>query len=175
GAGASPGAAPTRPAPSPSAAPTRAGAARATGTGPAGSVQPRPGRAATGDLSPPNQKRPPGPQASVYLLDGTFARGFLPNFDSRASTIDLIFDNGGQNRYPLKKIMAVFLRVEAGRAPTPAKGTSVTVRLVNDREILGVTPDYEPGGMALTVVPEPRRGTDRVWIPAWAVKAIEMD
>lgn len=165
--------APPRIAPSPS--PTRRTSARRNE-----SLQ-TPKASPTGDLGGPARaeakpgSRSTGPQASVYLLDGTFARGFLPSFDARAKTLELTFDNGGRNSYPMNKIMAVFMRVQAGRAPTPAQGTPVRVRLVNDREILGVTPDYEPGGMALTVVPEPRRGTDRVWIPAWAVKAIEMD
>jgi hypothetical protein len=49
------------------------------------------------------------------------------------------------------------------------------VLLANDRQIAGYTPDYVEGGAALTVIPEPRRpNLDRVWIPAWAVKAIDL-
>ena len=49
------------------------------------------------------------------------------------------------------------------------------MKLVNDKQVSGVTNDYEEGAMSLTVVPEPRRGNiDRIWVPAWAVKGIEI-
>lgn len=127
-------------------------------------------------LNPPSSQPPSaGVQAVVYLLDGTSARGVLPRFDPREPEVE-VHHKGGAARYELEQVMNIFFRIQAGKAPTPARGAPVLVRLVNDREIVGVTPDYEPGGMALTVVPVPRHGSvDRVWIPAWAVKAIEMD
>lgn len=126
----------------------------------------------------PSTARPPtGPQAVVYLLDGSPVRGVVPNFDPSGESIELV-ERGKTNpaTIEMSRVMAVFLRVQAGRPATPAEGSPVTVRLKNDREVSGVTPDYQPGAMSLTVVPEPRHGNvDRVWIPAWAVKAIEMD
>ena len=116
-----------------------------------------------------------GPHASVYLLDGTSTRGMIPEFDPDSGVVEVHVD-GRPVPYELEEVMVLLFRVEPGRPPTPIEGDPVLVRLVNDREISGVTPDYREGAMALTVVPSPRqRNIDRVWIPAWAVKAIEMD
>ncbi len=127
------------------------------------------------EAAAPSASEPSGPQAILYTVDGSSSRGTLPSFDPDATTVELVTEDGPR-RYPLRQVLALFVRMQSGKPPTPTVGDRVLVRLVNDREVLGVTPDYRPGGMSLTVVPEPRHGNvDRVWIPAWAVKAIEMD
>ena len=126
--------------------------------------------------TPPHAGRPPE-QVIVYGLDGKSTRGLLPQFDPSSGVLEVLVNaKPPSQNLALDQVMAIFFRVQPGAPPTPQNGTSVVVRLVNDREVMGVTPDYEAGAMALTVIPEPRHGNvDRVWIPAWAVKAIEMD
>ena len=125
--------------------------------------------------SPRRATAPVGPQVLVSLLDGSSVRGHLPHFDPNATTVDV--DQGGQKTtLPLEGVLAIFFRAKANTPRSPSAGTPVTVLLVNDRKVEGVTPDYQTGGRALTVVPDHQHPSlDRVWIPAWAVKAIEMD
>jgi hypothetical protein len=40
---------------------------------------------------------------------------------------------------------------------------------------VGVSPDYAPGVTAMTLIPDDRRGNvERIWVPAWSVKAIQL-
>ena len=72
-------------------------------------------------------------------------------------------------------VMAVFFGLLKGEEPTPPAGERMIITLINDKRVVGLTNDYREGGDALTLVPDPRRGNiDRIWIPASAVKAIEM-
>ena len=118
---------------------------------------------------------PAGPQVLVSMLDGSSVRGLMPRFDPNAATVE-VDQNGRTTTLPLEGVLAIFFRAHPQQPRSPPAGTPVSVLLVNDRKVEGVTPDYETGGRALTVVPDHQHPSlDRVWIPAWAVKAIEMD
>jgi hypothetical protein len=114
-----------------------------------------------------------GTPATVHLIAGGFRRGDLIGFEPPAGAIAIRTPQGAQT-FPLNQVLAVFFGLARGAEPTPASaGHNLIVKLVNDRELTGVSPDYAPGVVAITLLPHDRRGnTDRIWVPAWAVKEI---
>ncbi len=73
----------------------------------------------------------------------------------------------------LDEILVIFFGRRPELPPSERSGPRVQVTLANDRRVTGFSPDYQPHGSALTVIPEvDRGGVDRVWIPAWSVKAL---
>jgi hypothetical protein len=111
----------------------------------------------------------------VHLLAGGTKRGAVEDFDPSSGAIDFFEDNAAQSRIELADVLAVFFVQKKGEEPSAATGQRVIVRLVNDRQVAGLTEDYAEGGDSLTLTPEQRRGNvDRVWIPAWAVKEIHL-
>lgn len=119
----------------------------------------------------------PGVQAIVHLMAGGTQRGRIAAFDPDADEIELLGRRAEDptQHIPMEEVMALFIGPKRGQAPREASGVALQVVLTNDRSITGRSDDYEEGGAALTLVPEPRRGNiDRIWIPAWAVKSLEM-
>lgn len=111
----------------------------------------------------------------VHLLAGGTRRGSLEWFDPTGTALDFFDDAGARSQVAYDGILAVFFGQKKGDEPTQPSGQKVIVRLVNDRQVAGLTEDYQEGGDSLTLVPEQRRGNvDRVWIPAWAVKEIHL-
>jgi hypothetical protein len=111
----------------------------------------------------------------VHLLAGGTRRGTIEWFDPSSSALDFYDDAGAQAQIDFEGVLAVFFGQKRGDEPTMPTGQKVIVRLVNDRQVAGLTEDYQEGGDSLTLVPEQRRGNvDRVWIPAWAVKEIHL-
>jgi hypothetical protein len=124
---------------------------------------------------------PPGPEGDrvgciVHLLAGGFKRGECLPFDPDQGVIVLRAGPGDDDEeLSLEDVLAIFFAVGRGAQPIEAAGERLVIRLANDKEIIGLSPDYEPGASALTLVPDERRGNvDRIWIPAWSVKAIEL-
>lgn len=118
------------------------------------------------------------PEAIVHLLEGGTRRGFIAHFDGAAKVIELLSKDSGAevSEIPLDKVLVIFFG-RRGRGPaSPKEGLRLEVTLVNDRRLIGFSKDYTPSGSALTVVPEADRGrVDRVWVPAWSVKALTVD
>lgn len=118
-----------------------------------------------------------GRPAIVHFVRGGTKRGRIAPFDPSSGQVILLPKQPGQQpeHIDLDTVLAVFLGLVRDETPTEAAGAEVVITLINDKRVSGVTNDYEEGGDALTIVPAPRRGNiDRIWIPASAVKAIEM-
>jgi hypothetical protein len=69
-------------------------------------------------------------------------------------------------------VFAVFVGLPKGGTPSTPSGTRMIVKLLNEKELIGCSPDYAPGAGAMTLIPDDRRSVDRVWIPAWSVTEI---
>jgi hypothetical protein len=125
----------------------------------------------------PSRDGKPRVPCIVHLLAGGFKRGECPGFDPESGFIQMRPNAEHEDApVPLEEVLAIFFATAKGAQPRPQQGQRLVIRLVNDREIIGTSSDYEPGAQSLTLVPDERRGNvDRVWIPAWSVKAIELD
>jgi hypothetical protein len=150
-------------------------------------------RVPTGDISnatDPRRRATPAPSSRmqldpetqskrrpviVHLLAGGTKRGAIEEFEPSTGAIHFFEDSGAQGQIELADVLAVFFVQKKGEEPAVPSGQKVIVRLVNDRQVAGLTEDYAEGGDSLTLTPEQRRGNvDRVWIPAWAVKEIHL-
>src|SRR5262249_50859637 len=111
----------------------------------------------------------------VHLLAGGTKRGAIEEFDPSTGSPAFFDDGGSTEPIELADVLAVFFVQKKGVEPAAPTGQRVIVKLVNDRQVAGLTEDYQEGGDSLTLTPEQRRGNvDRVWIPAWAVKEIHL-
>jgi hypothetical protein len=112
----------------------------------------------------------------LHLIEGGHRRGECLPFDPEQGVIVLRAGPGAPDEtVSLDEVLAIFFAVGRGVQPREAVGERLVIKLSNDREIIGLSSDYEPGASALTLVPDERRGNvDRIWIPAWSVKAIEL-
>lgn len=117
----------------------------------------------------------PGTPVILHLLKGGTKRGNVEDFQPGSGSVDLLMKNGNTETIDLATVLAVFFGASKSNPPQEPHGTDLIVKLVNDRQLTGVSPDYVEGAPALTVVPNPRRGNiDHIWVPAWAVKEIEL-
>lgn len=141
---------------------------------PAAPPSPEPVSAASTSPAEPRAKRPP---AVVHLLEGGARRGLIARFDAAAGLISLVDKSGEETaEVRLPDVLVIFF----GRLPdvpaSPREGVRVELSLVNDRRVVGFSPDYQPNGSAITIVPESDRGgVDRIWVPAWSVKSLRAD
>jgi hypothetical protein len=122
---------------------------------------------------------PTGPQlgrpAIVHYLGGSTKRGEIAPFEPHTGSLFFLEKDGSVDEVDLGQVLAVFLGLLKGEEPTQIAGERLIITLINDKRVTGMTQDYEEGGSSLTLVPDPRRGNiDRIWIPASAVKAIEV-
>lgn len=159
--------APAGPAGSPRPASPRPTSSRPAPTRPASS-----GRRASSS-GPPQPGRP----AIIHFVRGGTKRGRIAPFDPSSGQVVLLPKQPDQEKeaIDLGAVLAIFLGLTQDERPTEPAGDQVVITLINDKRVSGLTNDYQEGGDALTIVPEPRRGNiDRIWIPATAVKAIEM-
>lgn len=130
-----------------------------------------PTRPAAPKTNPRSAPADEGTPVIVHLVQGGTRRGAVDLFDPNAESLEFLDGSS----LPFREVLAVFFGLKKGEPATPAEGQAVVVKLVNDKQVSGLTADYEEGAMALTVVPDPRRGNiDRIWVPAWAVKGIEI-
>ncbi|MBK8010576.1 MAG: hypothetical protein IPK13_04460 [Deltaproteobacteria bacterium] len=120
----------------------------------------------------------------IHMLEGPPKRGEVAQFAPASGTVELWPDapsDSGPERVPIRQVLAVFLgrprsAPSHGRAEAPPQGQVIVARLVNGRAIRGITSDYRPGATAMTVVPQPSRpGIVLIWVPAWSVRAIEIE
>ena len=117
----------------------------------------------------------PGGMAIVHMLVGGFQRGELMAFDPAGGIVVIKAPRQPAGlQIALSEVLAIFFSPPRGAPPLPiGVGQRLTVKLANDRELLGASPDYAPGVQAMTLIPDDRRGNvDRIWVPAWAVKEI---
>ena len=160
------------PAPEPTVTPGRARAApppvaASAGSAPAVSAPPAP--------APALPMR--GIPVIVHMMAGGTQRGRVEHFQPDSGHLELLGKDpaAAPNRLPLSEVLAVLVGARRDGGVTEATGTALVVKLVNERQVAGISPDYDEGGAALTLVPEPRRGSiDHIWVPAWAVKSIEL-
>jgi len=136
-------------------------------------------RAAAPRATTPAPAAPPpkGVQAIVHIIAGGTLRGRIDGFAPKAAELNLLHKDPSRpaKTVPMREILAIFFGLGRGETPSEPMGTAMVVKLVNDRDVRGISPDYSEGGDALTIVPTPKRGSvDRIWIPAGAVKAIEL-
>ncbi len=136
-------------------------------------------RAAPARANTPAPAAPPakGVQAIVHIIAGGTLRGRIDGFDPKAAELSLLNKDPSRpaKPVPMREILAIFFGLGRGETPSEPVGTALVVKLVNERDVRGISPDYSEGGDALTIVPTPKRGSvDRIWIPAGAVKAIEL-
>jgi hypothetical protein len=111
----------------------------------------------------------------VHYVAGGTKRGEIAPFEPHTGKLVFLEKDGSIDEIDLGGVLAVFFGLLKGEEPTPSEGERLIVTLINDKRVTGTTQDYEEGGSALTLVPDPRRGNiDRIWIPASAVKAIEV-
>lgn len=179
---------PARPTPAPpraSAAPARPSAVAPPAPAPPSRPAPAPPTATSRPAPPPAPAAPPPvartrpPEARpitpiiVQLLSGETKRGELVAFEPEAGVVTLrATPQAGDESVDVNEVFAVFVGHARGVPPRPAEGTRIAVRMTNDREVVGVSPDYAPGANAMTLVPDDRRTVDRIWIPAWSVTEI---
>jgi hypothetical protein len=120
---------------------------------------------------------PLGRPTIVHFVSGGTKRGVIAPFDAADGQV-VFLSNDPQKPaevVSLDNVLAIFFGLMKGEEATPVTGEKVVVTLINDKRLAGLTPDYQEGGESLTIIPEPRRGNiDRIWVPASAVKAIEM-
>lgn len=141
------------------------------GVTPVGTPRRAADRAAT--QAPP----PRGVQVIVHLMAGGTQRGRIDGFEPASGKIELLDKDPSRpaTEMQLDKVLAIFFGTTRGAPATQPAGTGLIVKLTNDRQVTGLSPDYTEGGDSLTLVPNPRRGSiDRIWVPAWAVKSIEL-
>jgi hypothetical protein len=129
--------------------------------------------------APPQAPRTRPPEARpitpiiVQLLSGETKRGELVAFEPDAGVVTLrATPQAAEESVDVNEVFAVFVGHARGVPPRPAEGTRIAVRMTNDREVVGVSPDYAPGANSMTLVPDDRRTVDRIWIPAWSVTEI---
>lgn len=119
--------------------------------------------------------KPRGTPVIVHMMAGGTQRGQVDGFDPDSGHVEVTMKNGDRRDVTLHDVLAIFFGTRQDAPGEDPHGTALVVKLVNDRQVSGLSPDYEEGANALTVVPNPRRGNiDRIWVPAWAVKAIEL-
>ncbi len=118
---------------------------------------------------------PTGTPVIVHLMAGGTQRGQVQAFDPSSGSVQMTLKNGRTDEVTLEDVLAIFFGQARGQESPDPTGTALIVKLVNDRQVSGLSPDYREGADALTIVPNPRRGNiDHIWVPAWAVKAIEL-
>ncbi len=119
-----------------------------------------------------------GMPAIVHLMAGGTRRGHIDSFAPPSGMVKVRSHKDPQKApetIRLEEVLAIFFGTEKGQPPSAGDGQTVVVKLVNDRQVTGQSSDYQEGASALTVIPAQRRGgIDRIWIPAWAVKEIEI-
>lgn len=116
-----------------------------------------------------------GTPVIVHMMAGGTQRGQIDGFDPSSGSLRMHLKNGRVDVVSLEDVLAIFFGQSRGQESPEPSGTSLIVKLINDRQVSGLSPDYREGADALTVVPTPRRGNiDHIWVPAWAVKAIEL-
>jgi hypothetical protein len=120
-----------------------------------------------------------GPQlgrpAIVHYVAGATKRGEIAPFEPHTGKLFFLEKDGSVEEVELGQVLAVFLGLLKGEEPSENAGERLIITLINDKRVTGMTKDYEEGGSSLTLVPDPRRGNiDKIWIPASAVKAIEI-
>lgn len=120
----------------------------------------------------PAAERPPGSvAAAVHLLAGGSKKGDVLRFEPDGPGITLRTATGDE-LIETAAIFVIFFAAPKGGQPAPAQGTRIAVKMTNDREIVGASPDYAPGAGAMTLIPDDRRNVDRIWVPAWSVAEI---
>ena len=111
----------------------------------------------------------------VHYVSGATKRGEIAPFEPHTGKLHFIERDGSIDEVDLGQVLAVFLGLQKGEEPSQSAGDRLIVTLINDKRVVGLTQDYEEGGSSLTLIPDPRRGNiDKIWIPASAVKAIEL-
>jgi hypothetical protein len=115
---------------------------------------------------------PAGPPAVVHFLNGGSKRGELLAFDADAGVLSIRPPQAEPEDVPLNDVLTVFIGIAKGQTPEPPSGTKMIVKLLNHKELRGMSPDYAQGAAAMTLIPDDRRNVDRVWIPAWSVAEI---
>ncbi|MEQ8278654.1 MAG: hypothetical protein RMA76_29150 [Deltaproteobacteria bacterium] len=136
---------------------------------------PRPGTPQPRAASRVDTPTATGTPVIVHMMAGGTQRGQVEGFDPSSGHLQMKMKNGQVSNITLDDVLAIFFGQRRGANSPDPTGTSLIVKLVNDRQVSGMSPDYQEGADALTVVPNPRRGNiDHIWVPAWAVKAIEL-
>ncbi len=133
----------------------------------------RQARPATPTKPPPQ----PGVPVIVHTVTGNTQRGRINGFNPKAARVQLISKDPASPliEVPVVEVLAIFFGLARGATPSEPTGTAMIVKLSNDRDVSGVSPDYAEGADALTIVPNLRRGSvDHIWIPAAAVKSIQL-
>lgn len=112
----------------------------------------------------------------VHMMTGGTTRGRVKAFNPSADTITITVKTQPEPlQIDLQEVLVIFFGGSLDGTPTPEQGTALAVRLTNDRQISGVSPDYAEGADALRLVPDTKRGNiDHIWVPAWSVKAVEL-
>ncbi len=141
---------------------------------PVAAPTPTPAPAAAPAPAAPTAPVQAGAHATVHMLAGGFKRGNLISFDPAVGvSIQPSRRGAPAETIAASEILAIFFGLAKGAAPTAfTGGQRLAVKLLNDREVIGGSPDYAPGVQAMTLIPDDRRGTDRIWVPAWSVKEI---
>jgi hypothetical protein len=125
----------------------------------------------------PERTRHLPPAIIHFLEDERPRRGFISGFDAGAGRIMLVSKDQPdvEQEIRLDTVLVIFFGRRSSEPASPKAGVRVEVTLVNDRRVTGFSPDYAPNGSALTIVPErDRGGVDRVWVPGWSAKAIQV-
>ncbi len=121
-----------------------------------------------------------GPRrVTVHFKDGVSRRGTIQPFDIDADTIRLDAQAGSHaldEDLVTLALKAIFLLLPRGAPYPPKAGTPVRVVLIDDRELEGTSPDYDPRKKAFTLFPKIDRGKiERIIVFNDAVKNIWFD
>lgn len=118
---------------------------------------------------------PPRPIA-IYLLTGAVRKGESKKLEPETGFVKYMIVRGmPETRLPVREVREIHFAPHPGIPLVPAEGQRLTVTLSNDQRLTGFSPDYAPGVAFMRVVPDPRpHNIDYVWIPAWAVKGVQL-
>jgi hypothetical protein len=109
----------------------------------------------------------------IHLRRGGSVRGQVSAFPPKQDPIPLQLsaaDGGELQSVAWSEVFAMSRQPPRKELPV---GPNVEIRMVNDRTVQGITPDYQSGGAALTVVGfTGTKITVELWLPAKSVKSL---
>ncbi len=113
-------------------------------------------------------------RVTVHTLDGRVLRGTLTDSDLEAAELKLDTGTPGQAiALPTADVKAIFFMLAPGETPPAAQGKRVRVAFRDGRQVAGISPDYQEGGLGFFMIPvDTRTNTGRIWVYQAAVKQV---
>lgn len=132
------------------------------------------GRAASLPEHPESCGLPGEHRVIVHTIDGQVRRGMLRDANFLGEALELVLDGGVEvERFAITRLKAVFVLLAPGATVARKGKQRMTVTFVDDRQVAGVTNDYDPQAPGFFLTPlDERSNTARVFIYLAGVKGI---